>query len=325
MSQDFYILRRDKVYNDEFNIIKFDTKEEYKKLKKEVSARRQYLNNVIYQRNLKENPLENKKYVLFPKNNHIKYIFWGSSGSGKTKNTMNMLKIYAALNGKTTIIFYFSPVDEDKYRDETLHKIAEFTKGRVYFYNCQMIKEIPTLYQLQDIILKFKGELNENKQKKIMQKLGPEAQKSLKTNQWINPHSICIFDDCEGCTKRSVLYDNNPIPVSKGIYSIISFLSLAGRSHNPNKPTIEYICIQHNLTIAGRISEFNTILFESNLIGFNYSSLTIRSIKYIDERWQVELPTRRSPDYPNNKFVFFTLTYPHLLIYEENCLNLSNE
>lgn len=324
MSSDYYILRRDKVYNDEFNIIKFDTKEEYKKLKKEVSARRQYLNNVIYQRNLEENPLENKKYVLFPKNNHIKYIFWGSSGSGKTKNTMNMLKIYAALNGKTTIIFYFSPVDEDKYRDETLHKISEFTKGKVFFYNCQVIKEIPTLYKLQEIILNFKAELNENKKNKLIKKLGPEAFKEFKTSQFINPHSICIFDDCEGCTKRAVLYDNQPIPVSKGIYQIISFLSLAGRSHSANKPTIEYICIQHNLTIAGRISEFNTILFESNLIGFNYSSLTIRSIKYIDERWGVELPTRRSPDYPNDKFVFFTLSYPHLLIYDEKCLNLSN-
>lgn len=324
MSTDYYILRRDKVYNDEFNIIKFDTKEDYKRLKKEVSARRQYLNNVIYQRNLQENPLENKKYVLFPKNNHIKYIFWGSSGSGKTRSTMNLLKIYAALNGKTTMIFYFSVVDEDKYRDEALKKISEFTKGRVYFYNCQLIKEIPTQQQLYQMILNYKLELNENKRNKLIKKLGPESVKEFKTSQFINPHAIAIFDDTEAATSRSVLYDNQPIAISKGIYKLIAYLSVAGRSHNPNKPTIEYICIQHNLTIAGRLSEFNTILFESNLIGFNYSSLTVRSIKYIDEKWQVELPTRKSPEYPKDKFCFFFLTFPHLLIYDEKCFNLSD-
>ena len=315
MSSDFFILRKSKVFNDDYNIIKFDTKEEYKKLKKEVSARRQYLNNVIYQRNLKENPLENRKYVLFPKNNHMKYIFCGSSGSGKTKNTMNMLKIYAAVNTKTTIIFYFSPIQEDTYRDETLNKISEFTKGRVYFYNCELIKEVPTLRKIQEVILNYKIELNENKMKKVGQKLN--------TNQYINPHSICIFDDCESCTNRKVLYDNNTESISKCIYTIISSLSIAGRSHSANKPTIEYICIQHNIAVGGQIRQFNTIILESNLLGLNYSTLNVKSIKYIEEKWSIELPKKRDPDYPNNKFCFLTLTYPHLLIYDEKCINLS--
>ena len=317
MSSDYFILRREKVYNEEFNIIKFNTKEEYKKLKKEVSARRQYLNNVIYKRNEKENPLENKKYVLFPKNNHIKYIFCGSSGSGKTKNTMNMLKIYAALNTKSTMIFYFSPIQEDTYRDETLRKISEYSKGRVYFYNCELIKEIPKLTTLQDIILRYKIELNENKMKKM-------KITELNTNQFINPHSICIFDDCESCTNRKVLFDGSTESINKCIYTIISSLSIAGRSHNPNKPTIEYICIQHNIAVGGQIRAFNTILLESNLLGLNYSTLHIKSIKYIEDKWGVELPKKKDPDYPNNKFCFFTLSYPHLLIYDEKCINLSD-
>ena len=325
MNKDCFILRREKVYNEEFNIIKFNTKEEYKKLKKEVSARRQYLNNVIYQKNLQENPLENNKYVLFPRNEHIKYIFFGKSGSGKTKNTMNMLKIYSALNTKTTIIFYFSPVASDKYRDEALHKISEFSKAKIFFFNCQKIKELPTLYQIQDIVLKFKIELNENKQKKL--------NKPLQTSQFINPNCICIFDDCEGCTSRDVMYDNHPIQISKGIYSLISEISLAGRSHTPEIPTIEYICIQHNFSLSGRLLAFNTIMFETNLIGFNISSINSNSINYINDKYSVELPKRKiktskglvkNPDYPDNIFSFFTLSYPSLLIFEEKCLNLSD-
>ena len=315
MSQDYYILRRGKVFNDEYNIIKFDTKEDYKKLKKEVSARRQYLNNVIYKRNEKENPLENQKYVLFPKNSHIKYIFCGSSGSGKTKNTMNMLKIYSAVNTKTTMIFYFSPIQEDTYRDETLKKISEFTKGKVYFYNCELIDHLPPIKELYEIILRFKEELNEKERKKNGE---------LKTNQYIKPHSICIFDDTESCTNRKVNFDNNMESINKCIYSIISSLSIAGRSHTQTKPTIEYICIQHNIAVGGQIRQFNTILLESNLLGLNYSTLHVKSIKYIEEKWGVELPKKNEPDYPQNKFCFFTLTYPHLLIYDEKCINLSN-
>lgn len=327
MSQDYYILRRGKVFNDEHNIIKFETKEDYKKLKKEVSARRQYLNNVIYKRNEKENPLENQKYVIFPKNNHIKYIFCGSSGSGKTKNTMNMLKIYAAVNTKTTMIFYFSPIQEDTYRDDTLHKISEYTKGKVFFYNCELIDHLPPIKELYKIITTYKEELNEKEREK-------NGNKELKTNQYLKPRSICIFDDCESCTNRKVNFDNNMESISKCIYSIISSLSIAGRSHTQTKPTIEYICIQHNIAVGGQIRQFNTILLESNLLGLNYSTLHLKSIRYIEDKWGVELPKKKifipnqgnvnNPDYPQNKFCFFTLTYPHLLMFDEKCINLSN-
>ena len=106
------------------------------------------------------------------------------------------------------------------------------------------------------MILDYKMKLNEDKMKKYKMQ--------LKTNQFINPHSICIFDDTESCTNRRVMFDGVAEPINKCIYSIISSLSVAGRSHSPDKPTIEYICIQHYLAVGGQIRAFNTILLESN-------------------------------------------------------------
>ena len=175
--------------------------------------------------------------------------------------------------------------------------------------------KIPSVRQIQETINNLKDKLNEEKQ----QKKG----EPLKTNQFIKPKCICIFDDCESCTSRKITYDNTPEPITKALYSIISSLSVAGRSHSQNKPTIEYICIQHNIAVGGQIRQFNTILLESNLLGLKFSSLSTKTRKYIEDRWSVDLPNKTDASYPGDAFVFFTLTYPHYLIYKSVCLNLN--
>lgn len=273
-----WILRKNKVYNIEYNIINFNTKNEYKLLKQEINKYQQDKNKSKYNETNKHN------YIMFPKDNHIKYILCGSSGSGKTKNTINILKIFSTLYKNKCLILYFSPIEEDYYRDIALTNITKLTNAKVIFYNCEQVNKLPTLKELQYISIN----LNENKLYKM----------------------ICIFDDCESCTNRKILYDDVSQSISKTIYQLINTLSIAGRSHAKHKPTISYIAIQHNILVGGTIKEFNTILLESNLLGFRFNSLTKRNRKYLEEKFGFTLPNTQDI----SDFIFIYLNYPHYLI-----------
>lgn len=297
-----YILRKDKVFNDEFGIIKFTTKEDYKALKRELDNQRQYQNYIINDKT--PNP---EKYVMYPKNNHIKYILCGASGSGKTKNTMNILKIYCTLYKERAFILYFSPIEADTYRDETLHNIKDFCKSKIIFFNCEKIEKIPTLRDLQQLVLDLRRDVAEKTQK----------DKPV--------HCLCVFDDCESCTNRKVGYDNVLQSINMTIYTIINALSVAGRSHVKDRPTIEYICIQHSITIGGTMRAFNTILLESNILGFRYNSLTKKNKQYIEDKFGVKLIDPDNELYPGDSFVYLSLTYPHYIIFDNNLLLLRSK
>lgn len=287
-----YYLRKNKVYDSQYGIIKYNSKEDYEVLKKEISEYNQELNKQKY----KNKPEE---FILFPKDNHIKYIFCGASGSGKTKNAINILKIYCTKHKDRSVILYFSPIQSDEYRDITLKKLREYTDCLILFYNCEEITKIPTIREIYDLL----NDLIESKEQ------------LSRTQKKIN--CLCIFDDCESCTNRKILYDNVQQQINKTIYQIINTLSIAGRSHEKNKPTIEYICIQHNILVGGSIKQFNTILLESNVIGFKYDSLIKRNKKYLEDKFGISFIDKidNSDILRSTDFVYLRLTYPHKLIF----------
>ena len=149
----------------------------------------------------------------------------------------------------------------------------------------------------------------------ILNDLIESKEQLSRTQKKIN--CLCIFDDCESCTNRKILYDNVQQQINKTIYQIINTLSIAGRSHEKNKPTIEYICIQHNILVGGSIKQFNTILLESNVIGFKYDSLTKRNKKYLEDKFGISFIDKidNSDILRSTDFVYLRLTYPHKLIF----------